>query len=200
VVLQKAGVDVGFVVAGGKSRRMGADKALLPWEGSTLLDHAIARLRAVCDEVVVLSGSEPRYTDRGVPVVVDRDPEAGALGGVASGLEALDEGRGLFLGVDLPFVPVALLRHLLALADGWDAVVPSSPEGAEPLCAVYASACREPVGRAVREGRLKMTAFWPDVRVRAVPPEELRAFGDPSSLFRNLNTPDDYERARLKER
>jgi molybdopterin-guanine dinucleotide biosynthesis protein A len=192
--------DVGFVVAGGKSRRMGADKALLPWEGSTLLDHAVARLRAVCDEVVVLPGAEPRYTDRGVPVVVDRDPDAGALGGVASGLEAVPDGRGLFLGVDLPFVPIALLRHLLALAEGWDAVVPASPQGPEPLCAVYTSACREPVRRALTEGRLKMTAFWSDVRVRVVPPEELRPFGDPSSLFRNLNTPDDYERARLKER
>jgi molybdopterin-guanine dinucleotide biosynthesis protein A len=179
---------------------MGSDKALLPWEGSTLLDHAIARLRAVCDEVVVLSGAERRYTDRGLTVVVDRDPGKGALGGVASGLETLEDGRGLFLGVDLPFVPVALLRHLVALAQGWDAVVPASPEGPEPLCAVYAGACREPVRRAVREGRLKMTAFWPDVRVRVVPPEELRAFGDPSSLFRNLNTPGEYERARLRER
>jgi molybdopterin-guanine dinucleotide biosynthesis protein A len=200
VVVQEAGVSAGFVVAGGHSRRMGADKALLPWEGSTLLDHAIARLRAVCDEVVVLSGAERRYTDRGLTVVVDRDPETGALGGVASGLETLEDGRGLFLGVDLPFVPVALLRHLVALAEGWDAVVPASPEGPEPLCAVYARACREPVWRAVGEGRLKMTAFWPDVRVRVVPPEELRAFGDPSSLFRNLNTPDEYERARLRER
>ena len=193
-------MNVGFVVAGGKSRRMGSDKALLPWEGSTLLDHAIARLRAVCNDVVILSGAETRYTDRGQPVVIDRDPETGALGGLASGLEILEDGRGLFLGVDLPFVPAALLRHLLALAEGWDAVVPASPEGPEPLCAVYARACREPVLRAVHEGRLKMTAFWPDVRVRLVPPEELRVFGEPSSLFRNLNTPADYERARLKER
>ena len=200
MVVQATGVDVGFVVAGGKSRRMGADKALLPWEGSTLLDHAIARLSDVCHEVVILSGAEPRYTDRGLPVVVDRDPDTGALVGVASGLAGLEASRGLFLGVDLPFVPVALLRHLLALAEGWDAVVPASPEGPEPLCAVYGRACREPVWRAIREGRLKMTAFWPDVRVRVVSTEEVRAFGDPSSLFRNLNTPDDYERAQLKER
>ena len=62
---------VGFVVAGGQSRRMGRDKALLPWNGGTLLDHAVTRLRAVCRDVRVLSGADRRYADRGLPVDVD---------------------------------------------------------------------------------------------------------------------------------
>jgi molybdopterin-guanine dinucleotide biosynthesis protein A len=78
---------------------------------------------------------------------------------------------------------------------GRDAVVPVSPGGPEPLCAVYAPACREPIRRRIQSGQLKMTAFWPDVRVREVGPSELRAFGDPGLMFRNLNTPEDYEQA-----
>jgi molybdopterin-guanine dinucleotide biosynthesis protein A len=182
-------------VAGGRSRRMDRDKALLPWGTSTLLDHTVRRLHEACGDVVILCGPETRYADRGFPVQVDRVSGAGALGGVYTGLLRLEGGPGLFLGVDVPFVPVALLRRLLALAEGWEAVVPSSPDGPEPLCAVYGRACLDPVRRALEEGRYKMTTFWPEVRVREVPPADLDVFGNPAEIFRNVNTPEDYERA-----
>lgn len=186
---------VAFAVAGGRSWRMGRDKALLPWEGTDLLGHTLDRLRAACRQVRILSGSERRYADRGVPVVLDGARDAGSLAGVVAGLETAD-GPGLFLGLDLPFVPVSLLSHLLALADRADVVVPVSPGGPEPLCAVYGGACLAPARRCIAEGRLEMTAFWPDVRVRRVEGADLAAFGDPEQLFRNLNTPEDYEAAR----
>jgi molybdopterin-guanine dinucleotide biosynthesis protein A len=187
---------VGFAVAGGRSRRMGRDKALLAWEGTDLLGHTLDRLRAVCRQVRILSGAERRYADRGVPVVLDPTRDAGSLAGIVAGLEAA-EGAGVFLGLDLPFVPASLLAHLLALADGADAVVPVSPGGPEPLCAVYGHGCLAPARRCIAEGRLKMTAFWPEVRVRHVGTADLAAFGDPGHLFRNLNTPEEYEAARL---
>ena len=178
---------------------MGPDKALLAWGGTDLLGHALDRLRAVCRDVRILSGSETRYADRGVPVVMDTVEGAGSLAGVLAGLEAAG-GTGLFLGIDLPFVPVPLLDHLARLAGPVDAVVPVSPGGPEPLAAVYGPACRAPIRRCLAEGRFKMTAFWPDVRVREVGPAELLAFGDPARLFRNLNTPEDYEAARADGR
>lgn len=177
---------------------MGRDKALLAWKGTDLLGHTLDRLRAACPDVRILSGSEPRYADRGVPVVVDTARDAGSLAGVVAGLETVD-GPGLFLGLDLPFVPATLLAHLLMLAEGADAVVPVSPSGPEPLCAVYGRACLAPARRSIAEGRLKMTAFWPEVRVRRVEAADLAAFGDPGLLFRNLNSPDDYEAARRLE-
>lgn len=182
---------IAFAVAGGRSRRMGRDKALLPWVGTDLLGHALARLRAVSDDVRVLCGPEPRYHERGVPLVTDVVAGAGPLGGILSGLAAAAGRPGIFLAVDLPQVPASLLARLVALADGWDAVVPVSPRGPEPLCAVYGPACLEPVRRRVGVGDLKMTAFWPDVRVRSLPPEELHLHGDPAALFRNLNAPSD---------
>ena len=185
----------GFVVAGGLSRRMGRDKALLPWEGGTLLDHAIARLRQVTDDVRILCGPEPRYADRGLPLVTDGDGGPAALAGLLAGLLALERPLGLFLAVDLPHASVPLLRHLLALADGWDAVVPVSAGGPEPLCAVYAGSCLAAVRAAVARGDLKMTGFWNEVRVRQPGAAELRDFGD-ARQFLNLNAPSDYERAR----
>jgi molybdopterin-guanine dinucleotide biosynthesis protein A len=172
---------------------MGRDKARLPWGEGTLLDHAAARLAQVCAEVRILCGPAPRYADRGLPLVADEVLDAGALGGVLSGLRRLDRGAaGLFLAVDLPLVPVALLAHLLESSQGVDAVVPLSPRGPEPLCAVYRESCRAAVERRLAAGEPKMTSFWPDVRMREVSTEELTAFGDPAALFRNVNAPEDY--------
>lgn len=186
----------GFVVAGGRSRRMGRDKALLPWGNTTLLDHALLRLGGVCREVRILSGPEPRYLDHGVPVDADVVADAGAAGGLLTGLARLGSGPGLFLAVDLPFVTLPLLRHLLALAGEVDAVVPVSRGGPEPLCAVYGRACLEPVRRCVASGELKLTAFWSEVRVREVREDELATFGAPDELFSNLNTPGEYQSSR----
>ncbi|HKC14115.1 MAG TPA: molybdenum cofactor guanylyltransferase [Vicinamibacteria bacterium] len=197
MVLPAPGLEgvVGFVVAGGHSRRMGTDKALLAWGPATLLDDALARLGQVVADVRILAGSQPAYSDRGRPVHEDALPGGGSLGGIYTGLLELERAPGLFLAVDLPFVPVLLLARLLELAPGYDAVVPVSPGGPEPLCAVYAPACREPIRRRLQDGQLKMTAFWPEVRVREVGPSELQAYGDPGLMFRNLNTPEDYEEA-----
>jgi molybdopterin-guanine dinucleotide biosynthesis protein A len=190
-----AGVT-GFVVAGGRSRRMGRDKALLPWRDATLLDHALVRLRQVTDDVRILCGPKRRYEDRGIPLVSDALPGSGALIGVLSGLLALERPLGLFLAVDLPLVPGDLLRHLTTLAADADVVVPDGVRGPEPLCAVYSRACLEPAREAVRRGDLKMTSFFPRVRVRSVGPAELREFGDADRLFLNVNARGDYQRAR----
>jgi molybdopterin-guanine dinucleotide biosynthesis protein A len=172
---------------------MGRDKALLPWAGATLLDHALRRLRRVCDRVFILCGPDRRYEQRGLPVIVDAVRDAGPLAGVAAGLAALGDEPGLFLAVDLPHVPVPLLAALLERAAGHDAVVPVSEAGPEPLCAVYTRACLEPAARRLASADLKMTSFWPDVRVLEVPAPELRLFGETHALFRNLNEPSDFD-------
>jgi molybdopterin-guanine dinucleotide biosynthesis protein A len=94
--------------------------------------------------------------------------------------------------VDLPFVPEVLLARLLEGLGEADAVVPVTADGPHPLCAAYAGACVAPIRRRLDAGERKMTAFWPDVRVRELKASELSAFGEPAALLFNLNTPEDY--------
>lgn len=198
MVLQAAELDpIGFVVAGGRSRRMGRDKALLPWGEGTLLDHAVQRLRAVCAEVHILSGPEERYADRGLVVHRDLLQDAGPLAGVHAGLAALTTPRalGLFLAIDLPLVPVALLRALREAALGHDAAVPKGDVGPQPLCAAYRATCRAAIESRLAQGERRVTSFWADVRVRELGDLELSAFGNPQRLFLNVNEPGDLERA-----
>jgi molybdopterin-guanine dinucleotide biosynthesis protein A len=173
---------------------MGRDKALLAWGDGTLLDHAVTRLRDACGAVHILCGPDLRYAELGVPVDPDLVPGAGALGGVLTGLRHLAEGAaGLFLAVDLPLVPAALLHHMLALPGDWDAAVPVWARGPEPLCAVYRRRCLPAVEERIAAADFKMTSFWRDVNVRQLQAGELAGFGDPSRMFLNVNTPDDYE-------
>jgi molybdopterin-guanine dinucleotide biosynthesis protein A len=187
---------VGYVLAGGKSSRLGKDKALVDWGGKTLLDHALNRLReATSRPAAILCGPKTRYAEHGAPVFTDSVEEAGALGGVLTGLERLPEDAdwGLFLAVDLPLVPVPLLQTFVERTEtGIDAVVAFSPSGPEPLCAIYGRACLEPVRRNVEAGQLKMTSFWTEVCVHAFYEGAIADFGDPAQIFRNVNTKEDY--------
>jgi molybdopterin-guanine dinucleotide biosynthesis protein A len=186
----------GFVLAGGRSRRMGRDKALLPWKDATLLDHALRRLERVAADVHVLCGPRPRYADHGAPLVLDGSRDGGALVGVLAGLGALRRPLGVFLAVDLPWLPPELLERLVELADGYDAVLPVTARGHEPLAAVYARSCLAPVRDRVRRGALKLTGFLDELRVREVGEAELRPYGAPERIFANLNAPEDYAAAR----
>jgi molybdopterin-guanine dinucleotide biosynthesis protein A len=174
---------------------MGRDKALLPWGESTLLDHTLERLRAVCSDVRILSGPEPRYLDRGATVVLDHVREVGPLGGIEAALTSPGVAAGLFLAVDMPFVTVELLRALIEWMPGFDAVVPVGGGGAQPLCAVYGNSCLEAIRACLKARDYRMTGFWPQVRVREVGEDELARFGSPAALFDNVNTPADYDRA-----
>jgi len=174
---------------------MGRDKALLPWGASDLLSHALARLAELTPDVRILCGAEDRYQERGRPLVRDPERDGGALVGIAAGLAATDAEISLFLAVDLPLVPVALLRALLAAVAHADAAVPVADRGPEPLCAAYRRTCLDPIRLRLAADDRKMTAFWPDVRTRTLGTAELRAFGDPERLFLNVNDQDDYRRA-----
>jgi molybdopterin-guanine dinucleotide biosynthesis protein A len=187
---------VGFVVAGGRSLRMGRDKALLPWAASTLLDDAIVRLRLVCPDVRILCGPVPRYGDRGVPLVTDRIDGAGPLAGLEAALVAAAGRPVLVLGVDLPFVTTATLAFLLGRLDGADAAVPAPEQMPQPLCAAYSPSCLPAVQARLAAGERRMTSFWSDVSVRRLASSDFAPFGDPRDLFRNLNTPEDLHRAR----
>jgi molybdopterin-guanine dinucleotide biosynthesis protein A len=186
---------VGIVLAGGDSRRMGHDKALLALPGlagESLPAAAARRLAAVCPQVAV--ADRGRGLLPGVPSLADgsgRGPAAGILGAAA----AYPERSLLVLACDLPLVPAGLLAELAAVAEGgW--VVPRWEGGMEPLCALYGPAALAALAARVAGGRFALhdLALEAGLAVRFLGPEELSRFGPPADLFLNLNTPADWER------
>jgi molybdopterin-guanine dinucleotide biosynthesis protein A len=182
----------GVILAGGESRRMGRTKGLLPIGNVTLIETVLARVREACAAVFLVTNTPELYRQLGVPMVADALPDRRSLVGIYTGL--LRAGGPAFVcGCDMPFLNPALIRHLGALVEGVDAVVPHHGGEYEPLHAVYTPACLDPIRRCLARGD-RNTAFLRDVRVRVVEVEEIRRFDPSLRSFINVNTPEDYAR------
>lgn len=190
------GAPVGIVLAGGASRRMGRDKALLEIEGRSLPERAAARLGEVVAEVAVADGG------RGlVPTVASLADSAAGIGPVAGILGAARAypGRALLvLACDLPRVPAALLAALAApsISREADWAVPRHAGGIEPLCALYGPGALAALEERVAGGLLSLwdLAETSGLAVRYFEGEDLARYGPPEELFANLNTPGDLAR------
>lgn len=182
------------VMAGGKSRRMGRDKAWLELGGRTIIERVVDVLREVADEVVIVA-NDARYGALGLRVVPDRFSEGGALGGIATGVWAATHECVLVVACDMPFLRADVLRLLLSHAPEADAVVPRVGGEFETLHALYSKACLPAMERALAAGRMRVISFYGDVRVRAVEEDELRAVDPEMRSFTNVNTPEELAAA-----
>jgi molybdenum cofactor guanylyltransferase len=184
-----------FVLAGGRSSRMGRDKALLDLAGRPLLRHAIELLDAVTGNVRIV-GDPAKYGSFG-SVIPDIYHDRGPLGGIHAALGNSKTDLNLILATDLPFVEPEFLRHLIAIAESTKALVTVPQVGPyfEPLCAVYRKSFAEIVEVALSDSRNKVDALFAEVATRTVPEEEIVAAGFSPAMFRNLNTPQDWQRA-----
>jgi molybdopterin-guanine dinucleotide biosynthesis protein A len=184
-----------FVLAGGKSARMGSDKAFLELAGRSLLARALDLARAVTGEVRIV-GDPEKFAAFG-KVVPDIYPARGPLGGIHAALSFSSTDRNLILAVDLPFIAESFLLYLIAEAQSSDAVitVPSAAGHFHPLCAVYRKAFLPTAERALAEARNKLEALLSEVPVRVISEEQLKAAGFDAEIFRNLNTPEAWQQA-----
>ena len=180
-----------IVLAGGQSRRMGRDKALIDYQGWPIIVHVINTLRAVADDIVVVTNRSDLYSSFGARVVADYDPPCGPLGGIAVGLQAVNHDVAVVVACDMPFLNVPLLRWLIDLAEGVDAVVPQMGDEFEPLHAVYRQKCHDPIVQRLARGERRVISFFADVRLRSVPEPEWRALDPAGRSLINLNTPGD---------
>jgi len=191
----------GFVLAGGASRRMGRSKADLRLEGATMVERQIRLLRSVARRVVVVGGSPGSLNDFNVLRIPDALGGRGPLAGLYTALLESRTEFNLILGCDLPFVNRCLLGFVAvrAFAAGCDVTVPRSQDGRmQPLCAVYHRRILYAVRTSLESGENKFRSFFPRVCWKAIAWPELADAGFRPSMFSNMNTPEDYERARIR--
>lgn len=189
----------GIVLAGGLSRRLGRDKAVEPIGGEPLIARCIGRLSAVADEIIVVVNGIERGKQLPLPsscrVAVDVYVDSGSLGGIFSGVSAMGDGWGVVVACDMPFLNIALLRYMLSLREGFDAVVPVLDGRPEPTHALYSKTCLQCIEHRLQAADLKIARFFDDVSVRYVSQKEVDAH-DPDHLsFFNVNTQADLDRA-----
>lgn len=185
----------GVILAGGQSSRMGANKALLDFDGEPLIQRLATRFAAWFDQVVVVTNTPDTYRFLELPMVSDRTPGLGPLGGLEAGLSASRYEHAFFCAVDMPFVSRALIGHMLQLAPGHEIVVPVLGGEFEPMHAVYSKGCLPVITRNLDARHLRLISIFSEVRRRDLTEDEVRRFGDPHRLFFNCNTPEDLLKA-----
>jgi molybdenum cofactor guanylyltransferase len=189
------------ILAGGRSRRMGADKALLPLDGEPLLGHVIARLRPLVSEILIIGDNAGAYRRFGIPVVPDPRPDQGPLAAIRTALLSTAAPAVFCCACDMPFLEAALVDHLLGLvAPGVAAVVPRVRGEPEPLCAVYTPAALPGIDAETAGGGRQIRGALARVSTRYVDESELRACDPELRSFVNLNTPEDLARAIRRRR
>jgi molybdopterin-guanine dinucleotide biosynthesis protein A len=190
------------ILAGGQSRRMGADKALLrlPSGGPTLIERVVAAARAVTDDVVIVTEGAGRLPVMPVRTAPDAIAGAGPLAALVAGFEAARHPDILALACDLPYLSVPLLRWMAALPRRWDALVPSLPiaggkPGWEPLHAIYARACLAPMRAALDRGDRQATAFFPAITLHPLTADAMRPYDPAGRSTVSVNTPEAWSEA-----
>jgi molybdopterin-guanine dinucleotide biosynthesis protein A len=183
-------------MAGGQNTRYGNLKALAPVGGHAIIARVMRSMRDVLTDIILIANDAEAYNSIELPTRPDRLPGHGALGGLHSALLwASEEERPGIVAVacDMPFVSSGLLRRLLELASGdnhADVVIPESGSrrGLEPLCAYYSVQCLPAIEAAIGQNDSRMIGFHSQVNVQRVPLAEVQQFGDPETLFMNVNT------------
>ncbi len=188
----------GFVLTGGASSRMNQDKALMEVEGRPLVSYVTGAVGKVLKSVSLV-GSRKKYDTLGLPVIEDIITGHGPLSGIHAALKSTTLPLSLVVGCDMPFLNPPFLEMLVQVAMVSDAqvTVAESPEfGYETLCAVYTQDCLPAVEGSIEAGDLKLSRTFERLRVRLVSASEWGSYNTSGVLFQNVNTPDDFGRAR----
>jgi molybdopterin-guanine dinucleotide biosynthesis protein A len=188
-----------FILAGGKSTRMGADKAFVTLDGRTLLERALQLVRSVSPDVRIVG--DPAKFELFAPVVEDTFRDCGPLAGIHAALRSSARELNLILAVDVPFVPPSLLQYMIMRAknSAATATVPRTNGGWQPLCAVYRRPFADAAEKALREGRYKIDALFTAPQTQAIEEGELMNAGFSEQMFRNLNTRTELEAAKTED-
>ncbi|MHB8158124.1 MAG: molybdenum cofactor guanylyltransferase [Desulfocucumaceae bacterium] len=190
----------GIILAGGKSTRMGKNKALLEIGGLAMIERVIRVVSPACTEIII-AGGENEFGHLGYPIVQDIYPGFGPLSGLHAGLSAAMNHYSFVTACDVPFLDGGLIKKMvMEIEEGYGAVILKAGEFLEPLFSIYGKEFVKAAESCILSGQYKVTAPLALVRWKTVTidPEEIR---DLNKLLLNVNTPDEYEKAKkVKEK
>ncbi len=183
-----------FIIAGGRSRRFGRDKALFPVDGVPLIQRVLSVLGEIFEEISIIADDYGRFSDLGVPCHADMVKGWGPLGGIHTALHHARPGGCFIAACDMPFLSAQLIRAMADLSAGSDVVIPFLNGNYEALHAFYSTNCVGPVDRCIERGERRVISFFDEVTVRRVESAWIREIADPARVFININYLEDLEK------
>ncbi len=172
---------------------MGRDKAFIEIEGIPIIQRVYSLFKKLFPEIIIVTNEKSGYEGFEAKIVTDLIANRGALGGLYTGLFFSSYPSSFCVACDMPFLNESLIRFLIEQIDGYEAIVPKTEDGLQPLHAIYSKTCLTPIEMLLAQGKFKITDFYPFIKIKIVEESEFIHLDNTKVSFLNINTPEDLE-------
>lgn len=183
-----------IILAGGKSSRMGTNKALLTINGITVIEQIVNECKKITDHILIVTNNFADYQFLQLPMVEDKEKGKGPLAGIQAGLSTVSTEKNIVIACDMPFISAEIAKVLLEELTNYDACLPKINDQLHPLFAAYRKSCLHAVNQSLNDGQLRIRHFLNQVRVKIKTEKELPSYFN-KAMF-NMNNPQEYEEAK----
>jgi molybdenum cofactor guanylyltransferase len=189
-----------IILSGGKSSRMGKNKALLPFKDKTNIERIRDELQSLFDDIILVTNDPESYEFLNLKTVSDEFPGKGPLAGIHAGLMASDYEENIVVACDMPFISADLAATLVQNLKHNDAIIPVINGKQHPLFAAYQKRIVPEIEACLTEDRLRVIHLLDKLNVRYLEENDLQAYSDGSldEIFFNMNVPEEYEEAKQR--
>jgi molybdopterin-guanine dinucleotide biosynthesis protein A len=181
----------GIILSGGKSSRMGKNKAFIEIDGVPIIQRIYDLFKTIFSEIVIVTNQMELFQNFDAKIYRDLIPNQGVLGGLYTGIFCSSLPHIFCVACDMPFLKGPVIRYLIEKMDDYDVVVPRTKDGLQPLHAIYSRNCLDPIRKIIEQKQLKIIDFYPMVKVNIVEEKEFRSLDPARESFLNVNTPEE---------
>jgi molybdopterin-guanine dinucleotide biosynthesis protein A len=190
----------GIILSGGKSLRMGSDKAFIKIDGIPIIRRIYDLFEKIFNEIIIVTNRKELYSGFNAKIVTDLILDYGALGGLYTGLFFSSNQYAFCVACDMPFLKESIIRFLIKQTDHYDAVVPKTEDGLQPLHAIYSKSCLAPIKKLIDQGGYKIIDFYPLIKIKIIEEPEFITLDRKRESFININTPEELNLLRIKKK
>jgi len=181
----------GVILSGGKSIRMGENKAFIKIEGTPIIQRIQTLFERLFDEIIIVTHQKELFPNLDAKIYPDLIPNRGVLGGLYTGLFFSSFAFSFCVACDMPFLKESVIKYLIKNIGDSDVVVPKTKDGLQPLHAIYSKNCLEPINKIIDLGKYKIVDFYPMVKVKIIDEHEFFSLDPMRESFINVNTPEE---------
>lgn len=181
----------GIILSGGKSRRMGENKAFIEIEGVPIIQRIYSLFKELFQEVIIVTNQVELFNNFDSKIYSDLLPNKGVLGGLYTGLFFSTFHYSFCVACDMPFIRKALVQYIINHIEGEDVIVPRTEDGLQPLHAIYSKNCLDPIKKIMEQGKYKIIDFYNWVNVKIVEEKDFTVLDPLRESFINVNTPEE---------
>lgn len=188
----EADIDIsGIILSGGKSARMGENKAFIEIDGVPIIHRIYSLFKELFQEIIIVTNQKELFLNIKSKIYTDLLPNKGALGGLYTGLFFSNFSYSFCVACDMPFINKSLVKYLIKNIEDYNVIVPLTKDGLQPLHAIYSKNCLDAIKKTIENGKYKIIDFYSLVNVKILKEEDFGYLDPLRESFINVNTPEE---------